>query len=322
MYGFFSRFQQKFVPLYQEIFTNNQMTKQNKISAICIFFIISLCHISCANEKRSVFHADNYIEFDTITVVKRHHLSGDTLNPHCEIRINFVFPISSATISVDTLQRFFVESVFGESFSDFSPIDAVQRYVQRYIETFETNARIFSEHVQENLANLQRATVGVHEERLMNDVFFTYYEDLSNVITYNQHGVLAFQVKQSNKRGGFIAFDSFRNYVIDLQTGNQVTEYDIFNDGYDIVLQRLIIASLLEQNGVRTIDELEELGFFGIEEIVPNGNFLICERGVTYTFNKGEYSVDQISAPVVFIPYRSIRTLLRRDSVAARLADL
>ena len=304
-------------------FINNQMTKRNKILTICLFFVLSLLHISCENERRStLLYADNYIEFDTITVIERHHLNGDTLNPYGEIRINFVFPISSATISVDTLQRFFIESVFGEAFSDFSPVDAVQKYVQRYIETFEADARIFSEHVRENRANVQRADSSVHEERLMNDIFSTYYENLSNTITYNQHGILAFQVKQSNKRGEFIAFDWFRNYVIDLHTGKQMTEDDIFNPDFEIVLQPMIIASLLEQNGVRTIDELEKLGFFGIAEIVPNGNFLICDRGITYTFNKGEYSVDQISAPVVFIPFRNIRSQLRRDTVVGRLANL
>ena len=297
------------------------MTKRIKLTIFALFLVISLLHISCENERRAPIYVDNYIDFDTITVIERHHLSGDTLNPHCEIRINFVFPVSSKNISVDTLQRFFVESVFGVSFSELSPEEAVQRYVQVYIENYIANARIFSETAREHIATA-RTTDGVHEERLMSDVFFSYYETLSNTITYNQHGVLAFQVKQSNKRGGFFAFDSFRNYVIDLQTGEQVTEYDIFNPEFEIALQRLIIASLLEQNGVRTIDELEELGFFGIEEIVPNGNFLLCDSGITYTFNKGEYSVYQIDAPVVFIPYRNIRTLLRRDSVAARLADL
>jgi hypothetical protein len=299
------------------------MTKQNKISIIALFFVISLLHIACANEKRSPIYVDNYIEFDTITVIERHHLSGDTLNPsYCEVRINFVFPISSKKISVDTLQHFFVESVFGLEFSELSPLDAVHNYTRRFIENYIADARIFSENAREHTANARMSDIGAREEYLMNDVFFSYYEKLSNVITYNQHGILAFQVKQSNKRSGFIAFDSFRNYVIDLQTGTQVTEYDIFNSGYDIALQRIIIASLLEQNGVRAIDELENLGFFGIEEIVPNGNFLLDDNGITYTFNKGEYSVYQINAPVVFIPFGAIRALLRRDGVAARLADL
>ena len=298
------------------------MRKRNKISITSLFLVISLLHISCENERRTPIDVDNHIEFDTITVIERHHLSGDSLNPYCEIRINFVFPISSETMNVDTLQRFFVESVFGVAFNELSPEEAVRKYVQRHIENYIANALIFSEHVKENRANLQRAVISTHEEQLMNDVFFSYYENLSNEITYNQNGILAFQVKQSNKRGGFLAFYSFRNYVIDLQTGKQIMEYDIFNEGFENALQRIIIASLLEQNGVRTIDELEELGFFGIEEIVPNGNFLICDRGITYTFNKGEYSVDQIDAPVVFIPYRNTRTLLRRDSVAARLAEL
>jgi hypothetical protein len=300
------------------------MTKQNKISIICLLFTASLLFVACANDRRSPFLSANHIDFDTITVVERHHLSGDTLNPYCEIRINFIFPVSSEEISVDTLQRFFVESVFGLTFREFEPFDAVRKYVQAYIANYIADARTFRESVRDFLAMRERtADMNVYDEGLpISDVFFSYYEDLSNVITYNQHGILAFQVKQSNRKGDFISFDSFRNHVIDLHTGTRIIEFDIFNPGYDRALQSLIIASLLEQNGVRSIDELEDIGFFGIEEIVPNGNFLLDDKGITYTFNKGEYSVYQIDAPTVFIPYSSIRSLLRGNTVVARLADL
>lgn len=289
---------------------------------ICIFVVFSMLHISCTGENRNAIDIENHIEFDTIAVVERHYLGGETENPYTEIDINFVFPVSSKKMDVDSLQRFFVESVFGVAFTELSPYDAVQRYVQLFIDNYIANARIFSEQAQVNTLNVRRDEFCVYEEFLSSDVFFSYYEQLSNTITYNQHGILAFQVKQSNRRDEFIAFDSFRNFVIDLSTGQQLIEDDFFNDGFELPLQRLIIASLLEQNGVQTIDELEGLGFFGIEEIMPNGNFLICDQGITYTFNKGEYSVDQISPPVVFIPYRAIRAQLRRGTVVARLAGL
>lgn len=290
----------------------------------CLILVISLLHISCANERRSQLYVDNHIEFDTITVSERQHLDRDTQNPYCDIHISFVFPVDSRKVSTDTLQRFFVESVFGVAYRELSPADAVQQYVRTFIENFNTDARIFREDVQTLMAMRinDNNTFASNEEFLPDENYFSYYERLSNTITYNQHGILAFQVVRSNKRGGTIAFRSYHNYVFNLQTGKQMVEYDIFNSDFELELQRFIIASLLEQNGVRTISELENIGFFGIEEIVPNGNFLICDRGITYTFNKGEYSIDQISAPVVFIPYRAIRSLLRRGTVVARLADL
>ena len=141
-------------------------------------------------------------------------------------------------------------------------------------------------------------------------------------MVYNQYGLIAFQVKQSNNKGGAISYDSYRNYVINVHNGSQVTENDIFNPGYDTALQSLIINSLLEQHGVKTISELEELGFFGVQEIVPNRNFLLNDKGIIYTYNKGEYSAYQIDAPQVFIPYAAILSLLRENSVSEKLAYL
>ena len=101
-----------------------------------------------------------------------------------------------------------------------------------------------------------------------------------------------------------------------------VTENELFNAGYDTALRNILIASLLEQNGVKSIEELEELGFFGVREILPNKNFLLNDKGIVYTFNKGEYSAYQLDAQEIMIPYGSIRSLLRENSVASKLADL
>ena len=115
---------------------------------------------------------------------------------------------------------------------------------------------------------------------------------------------------------------SYSNYVWNLENGNQLTENDIFVSGYDSVLHNLLIASLIEQNKVESLDELEDLGFFGVGEIVPNNNFLINDKGITYTFNKGEYSAYQLNAPEVFIPFNDIRQLIRENSIVSKLANL
>ena len=110
--------------------------------------------------------------------------------------------------------------------------------------------------------------------------------------------------------------------MIDVNSGQQVLENELFRAGYDQALQNLIIASLLEENSVKSVDELEDLGFFGIREIIPNKNFLLTDQGIIYTYNKGEYSAYQLDAPEVFIPYTAIRSLLRDYTPAAKLADL
>lgn len=290
-----------------------------KLTLLSLIFITSM---SCNESSRqSNFKADNLIEFDTISVSDRYHLEGDTAKPYCDISVEFVYPTVSEKTDLDTLQKFFVSSMFGSSFESLSPEIAVETYVKNYIENYSQDADMYRESA-EDLNSFAELISDMNVSESHNS-FYSYYESLSDSVVYNKYKVLSFQVKQSNnKRGTVATYISYSNFVYNLSTGKQITESEIFNPGYDQALQSLIITSLLEQNNVKSVEELEDLGFFGITEIVPNSNFLLNERGIIYTYNKGEYSAYQLNAPEVFIPYKAIRSLLIENTVVSDLADL
>lgn len=290
-----------------------------------LLLLVIMLMVSCSNSGSSKIKAENEISFDTISINKRQHLDNDSTRPFCDISVNFVYPVKSAKTNLDTLQRFFVSNMFGPSFEDLKPLAAVEAYISNYIDNYSHDAYTYSESVSD-MEELNALIPGIDvddSEHEIDKLFYSYYESLSDSITFNQHGILSFQIKQSNSKGESASYYvSYSNHVINLNTGDQITEYDIFNAGYDKALQGLIITSLLEQNGVKTIDELEDLGFFGINEIVPNKNFLLNDKGIIYTYNKGEYSAYQLTAPQVFIPYNVIRSLLRENTIVSKLADL
>lgn len=297
----------------------------HRMSIVVLSLVVSLFFISCNRQKgRSMFRADNNIEFDTLSLVARHHLDGDTANPYCNIEVDLVYPISSGKMNLEMLQQFFIRNIFGAPYDTLSPPDAVQAYIRNYIENYTADAQTYSESADE-IRELNNFISGINtsdSEHYTEDFFYSYYEGTSDSIVYNYHGILSFQVKQSNNKDGAASYDSYRNYVLNLNSGRQVTESDIFNAGYDKALQRLIIESLLEQSNAGSIEELEDLGFFGVQEIMPNQNFLLNDKGIIYTYNKGEYSAYRLDAPQVFIPYEMMLSLLRENSVASKLANL
>jgi len=295
-----------------------------KKNSVFLLAVMAWMLISCGNEGRSMFRAENNVAFDTIRVSERHHLEGDTSKPYCDIRVEFIYPVTGSGNNADTLQRFFVKHMFGTSYDSLTPALAVDAYVKSFIENYSADAGTYRE-TEKELMKLNALIPGIdisNSEYAVKDIFYSYYENLTDSIVYNQYGLVAFQVKQSNNKGGAISYNSYRNYVLNLHTGSQVTESDIFNAGYDTALQSLIVTSLLDQNKVKTVSELEELGFFGIQEISPNRNFLLNEKGIIYTYNKGEYSAYQLDAPQVFIPYGAIRSLLRENTIVHKLAYL
>ena len=287
--------------------------------------LISILIISCNNRVDSKFRVENDIEFDTIRTAKRHYIDEDQKNPYCDIRIEFVFPKTNKETELNSIQQFFVKSMFGSSFEQLSPEQAVDAYISNYFINYSKDANTFRETVVDmNELNSLIPDIDLHDsEHVMNDMFYSYFESISDSITFNQYDIISFQVKQSNSKGKPNSFYvSFSNYVLNLNTGKQILEGDIFIAGYDKAMQNIIIAALIEKNDVETLEDLEDIGYFGIREIVPNKNFLINDKGITYTFNKGEYSAYQLDAPEVFIPYNIIGPLLRENTIISKLANL
>lgn len=302
------------------------MRMHHGISVVLLLMLTLLFASSCKQQgERTIYKTENKVEFDTVRLVDRYYLDGDTANPYCNIEVDFIYPVSSdIVIDLEMLQQFFIKNTFGMAYDTLAPPDAVRAYIRNYIENYTADAQTYRENAAEirNLDNLITGVDITDSEDYSADLFYSYYESISDSIVYNHHGILSFQVKQSNNRSGVVSYDSYRNYVLNLSTGNQVTENDIFNAGYDKALHRIIVASLLEQANVESVEELEDIGFFGVREIMPNRNFLLNDKGVIYTFNKGEYSAYQLEAPQVFIPYDMVSSLLRENSVASKLANL
>jgi hypothetical protein len=106
-----------------------------------------------------------------------------------------------------------------------------------------------------------------------------------------------------------------------LNTGSLLSEDSIFAEGYEKELNIIFKNKLLAANNAETVDMLEKLGYFGIEEIVPNGNFLVDDKGITYTFNRGEYSALLLDEIIIFLPYSEINFIFKDDSPLSIFSD-
>lgn len=291
---------------------------------IVIIALFCIAAVSCNIRDNSAPTKDNQVQFDTLIVNNKHHLRNDSANPSCELNVQLVFPIESKKVDLKRLQQLFVRGTFGRMYEDLSPQKALDEYVENFIKNYEADALIFHEEMieLENHPSLIPPSLDEdHENELQSNIFYTYHESLSNKVHFNQSNLLSIQVSQANNKGGAATYSSFNNFVINLKTGSLLTESDIFIPGYDVALQKLFANSLMLKNDVKSISDLEDLGYFGIQEIMPNRNFLINDQGITYTFNKGEYSAYPLSAPEVFIPYSDLRVLLKPNTIVSNIVD-
>ncbi len=262
---------------------------------------------ACGSDAKKV--KENDIRFDTMALKESYHIKHRETNPGCSLQINFVFPVEYQNQQVlKAVQQQFVGAFLGDDYMQSSPREAVNQYAENYLNDFKKRETDFESDVEEHGSE-------------PNDEWYSSYEILSDSIYYNQNDLLSMVVLKEYDTGG-AAHNAhhYTNRVIDLRTGERVMEAAVFIEDYQDDLAKIIVDAIALYNNVDKVSDLENIGFFNINEIYPNKNFYVDEVGITYTFNEYEIAAYVVGATSVRIPYEKIRHLLRKESPIAHIA--
>lgn len=275
-------------------------------SIIALFFLGMLAS-GCHNGMKKAI--ENEITFDSIEVDKTYHLLGNPENPNCNLQIHFTYPEKFADKEIlKKVQEQFVVSYFGESYSNLSPEEAVSQYTEDYLSAYKELEADFKQELQKS-------------ENAPIEAWYSYYEMSSDEIVFNEDNILSYTVNFENYTGGAHGAHSFTNHVINLKNGQPITEEDIFVDNFQDSLAQILVDQIAKQNNVEEAKELENIGFFSIEEIFPNGNFLIDSSGITYFFNEYEIAAYVVGVTKVHLSFDEIKYLLKKESPISLLFE-
>ena len=280
------------------------MTTQLQAKFIVLISILILA--GCNNTPKKA--DSNKVTFDSIKVDRSYHLLDNPENPNCNLQINFTYPTQvDNKQQIKDIQRIFIQSYFGDSYVDYSPKEAAEKYTEDYL----TNYKALEADFKSEADKAQDEPIGA---------WYSYYEMSSNKITYNKSGLLCFTVNFENYTGGAHGSHSYFNHIINLKTGSAVTEKEVFIDNYEDDLAKILVDAIAKQNQVTDVKALENMGFFSVDEIFPNGNFSVDETGINYTFNEYEIAAYVVGVTNVHLPFGEIQHLLRKESPIAHLA--
>lgn len=275
--------------------------------SIIAIFIISILTAGCNTGTRKV--AENDVAFDSISVEKSYHLLDNPSNPNCNLQIKFVFPAKYADSEIlKRIQEQFVAAYFGENYEGLTPKEAVAKYTEDYLAMYK------------ELEPDYEAELGKADEQPVG-AWYSYYEMSSDNVSYNRNDLISYTVNFENYTGGAHGAHTYNNHVLDLKTGIPLTEQDIFVENYQDSLAKMLVDQIAKENNVSDPKELENIGFFSVDEIFPNNNFLIDETGITYTFNEYEIAAYVVGAINVQLSYKELQFLLKKDSPISCLVD-
>ncbi|MDR2806508.1 MAG: RsiV family protein [Dysgonamonadaceae bacterium] len=272
-------------------------------TANAYFLILATCFFAAAGCKRIVKPTDNAVRFDSIDVNESYYLFNDTAQPGCNIQIHYVYPDSSGE---QTLQNWFIDKMFGETFRDLTPEEVLKEYAQHYIDDFKRfetpkGRKLYAED---------------NDNQYADSSGYAYYTQLKNSILYNQNGFISFIVESVDYAGGMYNSKCVYAYVVNLATGDFLKEEDFSGINYRKNLSATLIDKIVAANGLNNAGELENLGY-ALSDIAPNDNFTIDNEGITYYFNENEIAGVREGVIRVFIPYEEIKLYVADNSPIA-----
>ena len=298
--------------------------KTNAVKLLSAWFIIGSIFSSCLTDRKGT--GENKITFDSVRVERTVPLLKGQEEPNCEVQVTYTFPGNyEDKVVLQEIQQHFM-GIFleeGETSDDLAPKQIIERYADNYINEYMQLESEYSEGLE-----MARKLHGNHwsdensQEEGADPVAgvkadYSYYDIISNEITYNAHNLLSYTAEYSTYSGGAHGRNVIYNYTLDLTNGHVLLESDLYVDGYQNELAKLLVAGIAENNGVEDSKALEDMGYYSIDEIFPNGNFYVTDKGAHYSFNEYDIAAYAIGNSEVFIPYEKLRHLLKPGSPVA-----
>lgn len=274
-----------------------------------LFASIMAISTGCFQQKTA--ENSNSITFDSILVDRSYHLLNVDTNPNCNLKLKYIFPSHYANSQILTkIQGIFNNAYFGEGYANLSPQAAMEKYVAEYIENYKTLEPDY-------LSEVKQSKEGGYPV----GAWFGYYEIAFDEILFNEQDIVSFMSFIESYTGGAHGAHAQKDQVINLKTGELITEAQIFVDNYQDDLAKLLVAKIAKDNNLENPKELENIGFFSIDDIYPNGNFWVNNEGITYTFNEYEIAAYVVGRTQVFIPYAEMKNILRPESPISSLIN-
>ena len=208
--------------------------------------------------------------------------------------------------AVDTLQRLFTRYVL-DSGDSLSLKEALRQVVANSMHQYDFVAEPVSDDVK----------MEVEESDDLNVIKYATSTRVTPV--YNKNGVVTFERVDVVKKNDKVASITHRYYSFDVTTQTFIDVSSLFRDDAIADVCQLLRQQLMAQNNVSSNEQLNDLGYFNVENITVTRNFYFDDDGVTWSYLPNELAVEAVGEPKITIPYGDLEPSQCENSILDRL---
>lgn len=136
---------------------------------------------------------------------------------------------------------------------------------------------------------------------------------------YNKNGVVTFERVDVVKKNDKVSSVTHRYYSFDVESMTYIDVNRLFSEDAITDVCQMLQQQLLAQNNAKGNEQLNDLGYFNVENLTVTRNFYFDDNGVTWSFLPNELAVEAVGEPKITIPYGDLSECLCENSIIERL---
>lgn len=217
------------------------------------------------------------------------------------------YPMSAGEgVRLDSLQRLFAAYVL-ESGDTLSLQEAMRQVVANSMHQYDFMEEPINDDVAAEAAEADELTT------------LKYVTSTRVTPIYNKYGVVTFERVDVVKKNDKVTSITHRYYSFDVETQTYIDVNRLFRDDAIADVCQLLKQQLLKQNNATGNEQLNDLGYFNVENITVTPNFFFDDNGVTWCYLPNELAVEAVGEPKIAIPYGELESSLCDNSIIDRL---
>lgn len=277
--------------------------QKHLISTIIVLSFSWLC-ISC-NQTAS----NGYTSTDTVSTSATQKVdstsyiksNGEKCNIFADATI--AVPTNCGSGNITELRKQFAKYVL-DAPDSLSVDEALNQYMINYLKQYEIS---YNEDTAEGL-----------DDEIDSDTIKTYNNSINISVLYNNKDIVTFSKVIVTRKNNYVSSVVHRYYNFDIKTGNYITLNNLFRDDAIQYLCQDFKSILMSENNVSSVDQLNEVGYFNIDNLTVNLNFFFDETGITWVYLPNELAIQNLGEPKIKITYSNLEPYLNDNSLVKR----
>jgi len=147
---------------------------------------------------------------------------------------------------------------------------------------------------------------------------FGWIKETSMSVTYNSNHILCLEYLDYVYTGGAHGMSNLQYDIIDLDTENKISFRDIFNEGSEDQLTKILTQQLRNNKQIPDNLSLTESGYF-VEEIKPGKIIYVNGSGIGFIYNSYEIAPYSTGITNIFLNYKQLDGLLKPNILISSL---